>query len=105
MSDAWSARDQERQAAQALFVTPDGLLTAVATTLSTTVSSTSTKPTVHADEPKTAVAQVKAGRLMTEEEKARVRAAIAAATSAEEVQKLERSLREGWVPNINPIGA
>lgn len=42
---------------------------------------------------------------MTEEEKARVRAAIAAAKSAEEIQKLERSLREGWVPNVNPVGA
>lgn len=98
-------RDQERQAAQALFVTPDGLLTALATTLSTTVSSKATKPPIQTDEPKAAVAQVKAGRLMTEEEKARVRTAIAAATSAEEVQKLERSLREGWVPNVNPIGA
>jgi len=98
-------RDKERQAAKALFVTPDGLLTALATTLSTTVTTTTSKPLVHADEPKAAVAQVKAGRLMTEEEKARVRAAIAAATSTDEVQKLERSLREGWVPNVNPIGA
>ena len=58
------------------------------------------------DEPRAASAAVgKAGRLMTEEEKAKVRAAIAAAGSMEEVQKLERSLREGWVPNINPVGA
>ncbi|KAH8120656.1 L domain-like protein [Phellopilus nigrolimitatus] len=98
-------RDKERQAAKSLFVTPDGLLTALASTLSTTVSSNTTKAPVHADEPKAASANVKAGRLMTDEEKARVRAAIAAAGSAEEVQKLERSLREGWVPNVNPVGA
>lgn len=42
---------------------------------------------------------------MTEEEKARVRAAIKAANSAEEIQKLERSLREGWVPNVSAVGA
>ena len=48
---------------------------------------------------------MKAGRLMTKEEAQRVRAAIAAATSAEEIQRLERSLREGWVPNVNPVGA
>lgn len=62
---------------------------------------------MQSDEPKAASALIpgKAGRLMTEEEKARVRAAIAAAKSAEEIQKLERSLREGWVPNVNPVGA
>ncbi|THH12164.1 hypothetical protein EW145_g158 [Phellinidium pouzarii] len=98
-------RDKERQAAQALFVTPDNLLTALATTLSTTVSTNTAKVTSHADEPRAVSATVKAGRLMTEEEKARVRAAIAAANSAEEVQKLERSLREGWMPSVNPVGA
>ncbi|EJD04395.1 L domain-like protein [Fomitiporia mediterranea MF3/22] len=105
-------RDKERQAAQTLFVTPDGLLTALATTLSTTVSSNAPKAPVHVDELKAAAAtaattttqQFKAGRLMTKEEAARVRAAIAAATNAEEIQKLERSLREGWIPN-NPVGA
>ena len=56
------------------------------------------------DEPKAAPTQVKAGRLMTKEEAARTRAAIAAATSSEEIQKLERSLREGWIPN-DPVGA
>ncbi|KAI5119913.1 hypothetical protein M0805_000878 [Coniferiporia weirii] len=99
-------RDKERQAAHAFFVTPDGrLLTALATTLSTTVSSNIAKAPTHADEPKAATAPVKAGRLMTDEEKARVRAAIAAASSDEEIKKLERSLREGWVPSINPVGA
>ena len=41
----------------------------------------------------------KAGRLMSAEEKERVKAAIVNAVSAEEVRKLERSLKEGWVPN------
>ena len=59
---------------------------------------------MHDDEPKAAAVQFKAGRLMTKEEVARTKAAIAAATSAEEIQKLERSLREGYVPS-NPVGA
>ena len=82
-------------------------MTSLASTLSTTVTKTSSKALVQTDEPKAAASAVpgKAGRLMTDEEKARVRAAIAAAKSAEEIQKLERSLREGWVPNVNPIGA
>ena len=80
-------------------MTPEGLLTALATTLSTAVSANAPRAPVHADEPKAAPTQVKAGRLMTKEEAARTRAAIAAATSAEEIQKLERQLREGYVPS------
>lgn len=38
------------------------------------------------------------GRLMTAEEKNRIKAAIAKATSADEIKQLERSLKEGWVP-------
>ena len=48
---------------------------------------------------------MKAGRLMTDEEKSRVRAAIAAAKTTEEIQRLERSLREGWVPDTSQVGA
>jgi U2 small nuclear ribonucleoprotein A' len=96
---------KERKAAEALFVTPDGLITALATTLSTTVSTQSSKALVTTDEPKALATSGKAGRLMTDEEKARVRAAIRAATSAEEIQKLERSLREGWVPSVSAVGA
>jgi len=40
----------------------------------------------------------KAGRLMTSEEKERIRTAIANATSSEEIKRLERNLREGFVP-------
>jgi U2 small nuclear ribonucleoprotein A' len=35
---------------------------------------------------------------MTPEDKARIKAAIAKASSAEEIKELERSLREGWIP-------
>lgn len=38
------------------------------------------------------------GRLMTEEEKTRIREAIKAATSIEEIKKLDRMLAEGRVP-------
>lgn len=96
---------KERQAAQSLFVTPEGLLTGLASTISTTVSSNAAKTATNADEPKAASAQVKAGRLMTDEEKSRVRAAIAAAKTTEEIQRLERSLREGWVPDTSQVGA
>jgi U2 small nuclear ribonucleoprotein A' len=36
---------------------------------------------------------------MTAEEKARIKAAIAKASSAEEIKQLEKSLREGWIPD------
>jgi U2 small nuclear ribonucleoprotein A' len=68
----------------------------LATTISTTVTKTSVKASILADEPKPAAP---AGRLMTAEEKERVKAAIANASSIEEVQRLERSLKEGWMPN------
>lgn len=97
---------QERAAAKALFLTPDKLPTALATTISTTVSTNTSKAAVSTDEPKPAsVAPGMAGRLMTEEDKVKVRAAIADAKNAEEVRKLERSLREGWLPSVNPVGA
>jgi len=103
--DFQKIRDKERQAAKSLFLTPDNLLTPLATTLSTTVSTGTAKSAVLSDEPKPASSQGRAGRLMTAEEKARVKAAIAAAKTPEEVQKLERSLREGWIPNVQPVGA
>lgn len=89
---------QERAAAKSLFLTPDELPTSLATAISSTVTSISTKVTVSTDEPKPA-APGGAGRLMTAEEKERVKAAIVNATSAEEVRRLERSLKEGWMPD------
>jgi len=91
-------RDKERSAAKSLFLTPDDLPTSLATTISSTVTSVSAKMVVSTDEPK-AAAPGRAGRLMTAEEKERVKAAIINATSAEEVRRLERNLKEGWMPN------
>jgi U2 small nuclear ribonucleoprotein A' len=36
---------------------------------------------------------------MTAEEKTRIKTAIAKASSAEEIKQLEKSLREGWIPD------
>ncbi|KAJ7275404.1 leucine-rich repeat-domain-containing protein [Mycena haematopus] len=98
-------RDKERQAAKALFVTAENLPTALATTLSTTVSTQSSKALVTTDEPKAAPLMGKAGRLMSKEDAEKVKAAIAKATSMEEVRRLERSLREGYLPEIESVGA
>ncbi|KAJ7102290.1 leucine-rich repeat-domain-containing protein [Mycena belliarum] len=98
-------RDKERQAAKALFLTAESLPTALATTLSTTVSSQSTKAVITTDEPKAAPLIGKAGRLMSKEDAEKVKAAIAKATSMEEVKRLERSLREGYMPEIDSVGA
>ncbi|KAJ8517023.1 hypothetical protein ONZ45_g5710 [Pleurotus djamor] len=98
-------RDKERQTAKALFLTADNLMTALATTLSTTVSNHSTKQTITMDEPKPAMQPGKAGRLMSKEDAEKVKAAIAKATSVEEIRKLERSLREGYMPEMESVGA
>ena len=57
------------------------------------------------DEPKAAPIPGKAGRLMSKEDQEKVKAAIAKATSIEEVRKLERSLREGYLPDMESVGA
>ncbi|KAF9458359.1 leucine-rich repeat-domain-containing protein [Collybia nuda] len=98
-------RDKERQTAKALFLTAEKLPTALSTTLSTTVSSQSTKAVLTSDEPRPAPLSGKAGRLMSKEDQEKVRAAIAKATSVEEIRKLERSLREGYMPELESVGA
>jgi U2 small nuclear ribonucleoprotein A' len=98
-------RDKERTQAKALFMTAEGLPTALATTISATVSAHSTTATLTTDEPKAAHIPGKAGRLMSKEDQERVKAAIAKATSIEEVRKLERNLREGYLPEIESVGA
>ncbi|PPQ92674.1 hypothetical protein CVT25_013981 [Psilocybe cyanescens] len=97
-------RDKERAQAKSLFVTADGLPTALATTISSTVTAHSTKAVLTIDEPKAAPTG-KAGRLMSKEDQEKVKAAIAKATSIEEVRRLERSLREGFVPEFDSVGA
>jgi len=42
---------------------------------------------------------------MSKEEADRVRQAIANASSIEEVRRLERSLREGYLPDVDAVGA
>jgi U2 small nuclear ribonucleoprotein A' len=96
---------QERKAGKALFLTPEGVPNALATTISTTVSSHAGKPVLTIDEPKAAPLTGKAGRLMSKEDQERVKAAIAKATSMEEIRRLERSLREGYLPEMESVGA
>lgn len=111
---------QEREAAKALFLTPENLPTALATTISQTVSNQSSKTSITIDEPKLAPPTVKAGRLMSKEDAEKVKAAIARATTIEEIRsvlctfihlpftphrKLERSLRDGYMPEMESVGA
>lgn len=58
------------------------------------------------DEPKIAPGvRGKAGYLMSKEDQEHVKAAIAKATSMEEIRRLERSLRDGYLPEMESIGA
>jgi len=98
-------RDKERTQAKALFVTAEGLPTALATTISTTISAPSTAATLTMDEPKAATVLGKAGRLMSKEDREKIKAAIDKATTIEEVRKMERSLREGYLPDMESVGA
>jgi U2 small nuclear ribonucleoprotein A' len=97
-------RDKERQVAKSLFLTAEGLPTALATSISTTVS-THSKTAVTTDEPRLAVPAAKAGRLMSKDDAERVKQAIAKASSVEEIKRLERSLREGYMPSMDAVGA
>lgn len=98
-------RDKEREAGKSLFLTAEGLPTALATTISTTVSKQGSKAAVTLDEPKPAALSGKAGRLMSKEDAEKVKLAIAKATSIEEIRRLERSLREGYMPSMESVGA
>ena len=42
---------------------------------------------------------------MSKEEQERVKKAIAEAKSVEEIRRLERSLREGYLPEMESVGA
>ncbi|CAL1696345.1 unnamed protein product [Somion occarium] len=97
-------RDKERQTGKSLFLTADNLPTQLATTLSTTVSTQHARPPVTTDEPKLET-HGKAGRLMSKEEAQKVKEAIARATSVEEIRRLERQLKEGYLPSLEGVGA
>ncbi|KAJ3812096.1 leucine-rich repeat-domain-containing protein [Lentinula aff. lateritia] len=98
-------RDEERSLGKQSFLTPDSRLTALAETLSTTVSTSTAKTALTTDEPRPAATMAKAGRLMSKEDAERVKAAIAKATSIEEIRRLERSLRDGYMPEMESVGA
>lgn len=83
-------------------MTAEKLPTALASTIASTVSTHTSKVAVTTDEPRPAA---KAGRLMSKEDAEKVKQAIAKATSVEEIRKLERSLREGYMPEIEGVGA
>ncbi|KAB5592628.1 COP9 signalosome complex subunit 6 [Ceratobasidium theobromae] len=92
-------KEKERKTCKTLFVTAEGLPTALAASIE---ASASAQPTLtftpggedaNADDRPGAKAGA-AGRLMTAEERARVREAIARASSAEEIKRLERALRD-----------
>ena len=86
-------------------MTADNLPTQLADTLSKTVSAHAAKAPVATDEPKPRSGPGKAGRLMSKEEAEKVKEAIARATSIEEIRRLERSLREGFLPDMQAVGA
>jgi len=98
-------RDKEHKAAKSLFLTAEKLPTGLATTIAATVSTQSTKVAITTDEPRPTPLVGSAGRLMSNEDQERVKAAIAKATSIEEVRKLERNLREGYMPEMEAVGA
>jgi hypothetical protein len=89
---------QERQQAKELFQTKSGEWTALAKSLS---AETTANGAPHANgasrtfEP--GMAEDK-GRLLTAEDKQRIRAAIESAGSIEEIRKLQRALELGFVP-------
>jgi len=90
-------QDKERKAAKTLFLTPDELPTALATSFAATKAAPTKNVAAREEEEPTVVAG-RAGKLMTPEERERVKAAILKATSAEEVRRLEKTLKEGYVP-------
>jgi len=98
-------RDKERTTAKAMFLTAEKLPTALATTISSTVSTNTSKSAVTTDEPRPVVPTGKAGRLMSKEDAEKVKKAIASATSVEEIRRLERNLREGYMPDMDAVGA
>jgi U2 small nuclear ribonucleoprotein A' len=78
---------------------------ALAEKTAASVSTATSRSALTTDEPRAAPTQGKAGRLMSKEEQARVKEAIAKATSVEEIRRLERQLKEGFLPDMESVGA
>ncbi|KAK4701467.1 U2 small nuclear ribonucleoprotein A', partial [Phenoliferia sp. Uapishka_3] len=97
---------QDRALSKSLFLTSTGSPTPLALSLIAAAAATTTSAIHKTFEPGTAgsveVAAVngsgKAGRLLSKEEKERVRAAIEGAESVEEIRRLQRMLAQGFVP-------
>ncbi|GAA6064776.1 hypothetical protein JCM10212_006325 [Sporobolomyces blumeae] len=99
-------RQKDRDHANSLFQTAAGEPTPLHTTFLNAVSTGSAAPSLASKtfEPGVEQAEVtangggKAGRLLTKEEKDRVRQAIEAAESVEEIRRLQRMLAQGFIP-------
>ena len=96
---------QDRAQAKALFVSPTGEPTPLAASFSASAAGAPSLLTgVRTFEPgqeptvEQAATTGKAGRLLTKDEKERVRAAIEAAESVDEIRRLQRMLAQGFVP-------
>lgn len=97
---------QERKIATNLFLTADNLPTALATSIESTKSTASSKAPINTEEPRGAALPAgQAGRLMSKDDQARIRELIANAKTPEEITRLERSLKEGYVPSVTAVGA
>ncbi|GAA6030072.1 hypothetical protein JCM8097_009241 [Rhodosporidiobolus ruineniae] len=96
-------KQKDRDHARSLFLAADGSPTALHTSFTQSAASGAAAPSLVAGsktfepgvEP---AANGKAGRLLTKEEKERVRQAIEGAESVEEIRRLQRMLAQGFVP-------
>ncbi|ORY90943.1 U2 small nuclear ribonucleo protein A [Leucosporidium creatinivorum] len=102
-------KEQDRTRAHSLFLSSDGTPTALANSFASAAASNgaANAPSLVANGAKTfepgvevgaGAAGGKAGRLLSKEEKERVRAAIEGAESVEEIRRLQRMLAQGFVP-------
>ncbi|GAA5863386.1 hypothetical protein JCM1840_007509 [Sporobolomyces johnsonii] len=102
-------KQKDRDHAASLFLNPDGTPTALHTAFLAAAASGAAAPSLvngaggaktfePGVEPAAAAASGKAGRLLTKEEKERVRQAIEGAESVEEIRRLQRMLAQGFVP-------
>ncbi|KAI5477657.1 U2 small nuclear ribonucleoprotein A' [Pseudohyphozyma bogoriensis] len=91
-------KEKERVHAKSLYETSTGSPTALATSIISSVPATSNTFEPGVDGAKTETAAGKAGRLLSKEEKDRVRKAIEGAGSVEEIRRLQRMLAQGFVP-------
>jgi len=105
--DFEKVKDKERKRAEELFLTLSNGPTSLALSISSAAASLATGvpllPTAAAG--KLLEPGGDKGRLLSDDERARVNAAIRGATSVEEVRKLKRMLEEGYVPDIRVLKA